>query len=240
MRNKAKIKDMISGERLQLRVIAALCAGVTGFAAILYFSNQLLFQRFIGNANPILVFVVASLLGIALLSLLLSRGWFAIYKKATPSGLLRSSALAALFGLIMILVDTQVRFPADMNVPFPESLLFYPAIDFLAQIIFHVLPLAVLMITLTSIFRNANHKTIIWVCVLAISLLEPIYQAAWSSSNQLPLWAAAYVVLHVFLINLTELIIFRRYDFVSMYAFRLVYYVFWHIGWGYARLDILF
>lgn len=240
MRNKAKIKDMISVERLQLRAIAALCAGVTGFTAILYSSDQLLFQRFIGNIHPILVFVVASLLGIVLLSLLLSRGWFAIYKKATPSGLLRSSALAALFGLIMILVDTQVRFPADMNVPFPESLMFYPAMDFLAQILFHVLPLTVLMIILTSAFRNANHGNIIWVCVFAVALLEPVYQAMWSASSQLPLWAAAYVVLHVFLINLTELIIFRRYDFVSMYAFRLVYYVFWHIGWGYTRLNILF
>lgn len=81
---------------------------------------------------------------------------------------------------------------------------------------------------------------IIWACLLAVALLEPVYQAMWSASNQLPLWAAVYVVLHVFLINLSELIIFRRYDFISMYAFRLVYYLFWHIGRGYARLKILF
>ena len=37
-----------------------------------------------------------------------------------------------------------------------------------------------------------------------------------------------------------ELLIFKRYDFIAMYAFRLVYYLIWHIVWGYARLRSLF
>lgn len=43
--------------------------------------------------------------------------------------------------------------------------------------------------------------------------------------------------LHVFLINLSQLMIFKRYD---LYSFRLVYYIFWHIVWGYMRLKLLF
>jgi hypothetical protein len=31
-----------------------------------------------------------------------------------------------------------------------------------------------------------------------------------------------------------------RYGFLSMYAFRLVYYLHWHIVWGYLRLQLLF
>jgi hypothetical protein len=31
-----------------------------------------------------------------------------------------------------------------------------------------------------------------------------------------------------------------RYDFVAMHSFRLVYYLFWHIGWGTVRLGALF
>ncbi|MCB9291467.1 MAG: hypothetical protein H6560_29470 [Lewinellaceae bacterium] len=42
--------------------------------------------------------------------------------------------------------------------------------------------------------------------------------------------------LHIFLINLIQLWLFKRYDFVSMYTFRLVYYLIWHIGWGWVRL----
>ena len=34
--------------------------------------------------------------------------------------------------------------------------------------------------------------------------------------------------------------LFQRYDFMAMHAFRLVYYLTWHIVWGYARLKLLF
>ena len=40
--------------------------------------------------------------------------------------------------------------------------------------------------------------------------------------------------------QLAQLLIFKKYDFNSMYAFRLVYYLFWHIGWGHLRLRLLF
>lgn len=39
-------------------------------------------------------------------------------------------------------------------------------------------------------------------------------------------WAEAYVGLQVFAINLAQLSVFRRYDFISMYSFRLIYYVY--------------
>jgi hypothetical protein len=141
----------------------------------------------------------------------------------------------------MILVDLKVVFPPDINVLFPESVLFYPAMGFFAEILFHVLPLSVLLFSLTSIFRNLSYENIVWICILIVALLEPIYHTIpMGSSNRYPLWAIVYVGLHVFLINLTQLLIFRRYDFISMYSFRLVYYLFWHIGWGYLRLRLLF
>jgi hypothetical protein len=37
-----------------------------------------------------------------------------------------------------------------------------------------------------------------------------------------------------------QLYVFRRFDFASMYAFRLVYYAYWHILWGVIRLKVLF
>jgi len=166
---------------------------------------------------------------------------FAIYRKQNRKGLLRACGLAALFGIIIIPADLLIAFPADINVPFPESPLFYPAIGFFAEILFHVLPLALLLIVLSSVFRAANRNRIIWFSVVAVALLEPVYQTLWMVSlDRYPVWAVTYDALHVLAINLLQLIIFRRYDFVSMYAFRLVYYLFWHIGWGYLRLEILF
>ncbi|VVB87971.1 Uncharacterised protein [uncultured archaeon] len=156
-----KIKELISKERSQYLVFIGLSIGVVGLTGILYFSNNLLFQRFIGGINPLVAASFIIFLGVILLSFLLSQGWFAIFKKENLKGLFRRSALAAVFVLITILIDLKFVFPADLNILFPESLLFYPAIGFFVEILFHVLPLSILLISLTSIFKNTNHKNII-------------------------------------------------------------------------------
>ena len=37
-----------------------------------------------------------------------------------------------------------------------------------------------------------------------------------------------------------QLYVLRRFDFASMYTFRLIYYGYWHIAWGVIRLEVLF
>lgn len=62
------------------------------------------------------------------------------------------------------------------------------------------------------------------VCVLRIvlvALLGPIYQV--SSEPGSFSAAQVFVAVHVLAIILTELHLFRRYDFVSMYSFGLAY-----------------
>ena len=128
--------ELISNQRSQYLVFIGLSIGVAGLIAIVYSSSNLIFQRFLGRINPFVAFLFVFLLGLFLLSYLLSQGWFAIYGKANLTGLLRSSGLAALLGLIMILVDLKIVFPADTNVLFPESVLFYPAIGLLLKFFF--------------------------------------------------------------------------------------------------------
>ena len=234
------IKELISRERSQYPVFIGLSIGIVVLTGILYFTDNLLFQRFIGGINPLIAAFFIVLLGVISLSFLLSKGWFTIYKKENLKGLFRRSILAVLFALITILViDLNVPFPADMNILFPESLLFYPAIGFFVEILFHVLPLSIILISLTSIFKNISHEKIIWFCILIVSLLEPVYQTIPMFSSS-PLWAAVIVLLNLFLFNLSQLFIFKRYDFISMYSFRLAYYLIWHIVWGYMRLKLLF
>jgi len=190
--------------------------------------------------NPLQAAILTATVGIVFLSFLLSKGWFAIYKRESLKGLIRSSAFAALLGLFMILVDVKVVLPADLNILFPTSIFFYPAMGFLAEILFHVIPLAILLTFFTSLFKNANKNQILWICILLVALIEPAYQTIAGYSRPIPMWVIAYAGLNVFVINLSELLIFKHYDFVSMYAFRLVYYLVWHIGWGYFRLQLLF
>jgi hypothetical protein len=236
-----KIIELIYKERLQYQVFTGLSIGAMGLTGIIYFTDNQPFERFIGGLNPILTGLLIIILGGILLTYLLSQGWFAIYRKEKLKGLLRRSGLAALFVLITILLDLKIVFPADMNVLFPVSLLFYPAIGLFVEILFHVLPLSLLLMFLTSILKGISYKKIVWICILVVSLIEPIYQTIpMVSSSQYPLWAATIVLLNLYLFNLSQLLIFKQDDFISMYSFRLVYYLFWHIGWGYIRLKVLF
>ena len=138
--------------------------------------------------------------------------------------------------------------PKDMNVPFPESLLFYPIIGFMAEIVFHVLPLSLLLLVLRVIFRNLRLGTSVSISMLTVALLEPTFQALLNvidapligSSHQYTTWAVGYDWLHIFLFNVFQLRIFKRYDFMSMYSLRFVYYLVWHVVWGHFRVGVLF
>ncbi|HEX4950831.1 MAG TPA: hypothetical protein VFZ34_29490 [Blastocatellia bacterium] len=234
-----KSNDLLSSDRLQYLVFIGLSIVVVMLTGIGYFSNHLLFQRFLSGINPLLAILFISLMGIIFLSFLLSQGWFAVYKKESLKGLARCSGLAALFGLVAILVDSTVVFPADLNISFPASLVFYPVMGFIAELLFHVMPLSLIFLILILLSKKITNQ-IVWISILVVSCLEPIYQTIASFSEPVPLWATVWVGLHVYLINLSQLIIFTRYDFVSMYLFRLVYYLIWHVVWGYFRLKLMF
>lgn len=206
-----------------------------------YFSDNLLFQRFLGGINPLAVGFFIVVLGFVLLSFILSKDWFSIYKKGSLKGLLYASGLAAIFGSIAILVDFTARvYPADINIQFPESLVYYPAIGFFVEILFQVLPLTVILVILTSLSKKISFNKIMWVSIFVASLPEPVFQVTSLFSGQSLLWFAVFELARIFLVILSQLTFFRRYDFVTMYWFRIVYYIFWHILWGNLRLVLLF
>lgn len=150
-----------------------------------------------------------------------------------------AATLATLFAVAVILIDLRVVFPY-VHVPPPQSLWFYPAMAFAAEIVFHALPLALLLVVLSPLSKTLDSNRLVWWCCLLTSCLEPIFQMGWGFSKEPFSWADVYVGLHVFAFNFLQLYVFRRYDFVSIYAFRLVYYIEWHIVWGYVRLQVLF
>jgi hypothetical protein len=222
---------------MALALVSLVAAGATG---ILCLFRSTCFRPYFGTINPLLAVALIIVLGTACLRLLHSRGWFEIYTRATPAGVILSTALASLFAVSAILADCVIRFPQDMNVPPPWSVLFYPAMAYVAEILFHVLPLALLLIWLRTIFKRVNPHTLVWSCILLVSCIEPVFQVPARTPETAPSWAGVYVALHVFAFNLLQLCVFRRYDFVSMYSFRIVYYLNWHIIWGYLRLQLLF
>lgn len=223
----------------QYRLLIGLGLVIIVLAVIQYRVDRSVFQRFLGNLNPVIaVFLIVSLGGV-LISLFVSRGWFAIYSAPSLSALILPFGLAILLAVVMAIMDTRIVFPEDMNVAFPQSLLFYPVIGYVAEIVFHLLPVAILLLSLTTVFRGFDFSNAVWLIFVLVALIEAVYQASGVSSDK-PLWAVVYVGVHLFVFNMLQLSVFKHHGFIPMYAVRLAYYVIWHLLWGHFRLDILF
>ena len=195
---------------------------------------------FFGDIPALLAIPMIALLGFGLMKIILSRGWFSIYKRENLGQLPRLSILTVLFLSGAIFVDVTFPFPIDINLPFPKSALFYPIMGYVVEILFHIVPLTTLMGFLVKALKNVDREKIIFACILIVSILEPVYQYMLTPLIGKPLWLDIFDGGRLFLFSFVELNILKRYDFVSMYSFRLVYYLLWHILWGSIRLLILF
>ncbi len=235
-----QLPNFIFKERSQYLVYAGLAIAALGLAATAYFSDNLVFRRLIGTMNPFKIMIPIVFMGFMLSSVLLSNNWFAILRKGTLKGVLISAGLASILGAVAIFIDYQIVYPKTLNVLFPESLAYYPSIAFFAEIVFHLLPLTLFSIILTSIFQKVDSLMIIWIAILIASLSDPVFQVLSAVADNYPLWAVLVTGLHVLVINFLMLVVFKRYDFVSMLSFRLFYYIIWHIVWGNIRLRVLF
>jgi hypothetical protein len=125
--------------------VIAACGAVVA-AAVLRATGPSGFERFLGPLPPVLTVAAAGAVGFGTLRFLEERGYWAT-KRATRMG--RSLALATViafpFAAAAILVDVAVGFPEDINIAWPRSLLFYPAIALVAETAFHLVPLAAAM-----------------------------------------------------------------------------------------------
>ena len=230
--------NLFINERSQYLAFAYLSLAVAGMTGVLYAMDASPFQRFIGALNPLLAVFISIVAGFFLLTYLISRTQFAIYKKQDVRSDLIVVGLARLFGIEVIAADTWlVDYAADINILFPQSLLFYPVIGYIVEVFFHLLPLSVIILLLSP-FRKLDPQKKVWVAIIAVAILEPLYQMWFTSGNSS--LTTLYTGVHVFLFSLTQLLIFKRFDFISMYLFRLVFYAIWHVVWGHFRLELLF
>jgi len=219
-------------------------AGLVALAAVLSAAAQRqdggAFRRLLGAVPPAELVAGLGLVALGLLATPFARRWFPVHGAETARGVRRACGAALAFGAVVISADLLVVFPADLNVPFPGSLLFYPAVAFLAEALFHVVPL--LLVTLLLVRLRGEPVPVRWMsrAVFLLALLEPAFQALSSAATGSgSVGAAIFVAIHVYLINVVQLGLFRRFDFISMLAFRLLYYAIWHVAWGHFRLQLL-
>jgi len=234
-----RITDISSHDRQQLFLPAVLVLGAAGAAGILSRSHGAIFRPYFGHVHPLLAVFVIGLLGLVALRALSLRWKFRMYAdRESVKGMIHASRLATLFAVVMILVDWHFHLPYSHVLP-PQSLLFYPVMAFVAEVMFHALPLTVLLWTLTLQGKVKHPAGVMWPCIFLSSCLEPVFQVNMSATEAALSLADVYVGLHVLAFNLLQLHIFRRYDFLSMFVFRLVYYLYWHVMWGWMRYSLL-
>ncbi|WP_343078785.1 hypothetical protein [Ostreiculturibacter nitratireducens] len=182
----------------------------------------------LGLPAPAAVFLAAAI-GVVTLSALEGLGFRRGVPERPVRGLALAAALASLLAAPPIVIDLTNPFAADINTPLPEALLFYPAIAIVAEAALHLLPLALVF--------AATRSTV--VATIVAALTEPIFQTAFAPTEQ-PAWQTGFVALHVFVFGAVGLTLYRRYGLVALIGLRVVYYLWWHIFWGAARLSLLF
>ena len=227
-------------EKQQLIVFLVLSLFMFIFTLILYLLKTEFMKKFFAKLNPLAAITIVVVVGVLALTYLNSTGYFVIFRRERIKQLLLYLPLTLVFVGGAIAVDAVFTFPEDINLLPPKSLLFYPMIGFVVEIVFHIVPLAILFALLTNIFKNVDKEKIILVCIILVAVIEPIYQFAFSSDSGFPMWVRIVDTIRLILFSIVQLYIFKNNDFLSMYSFRLVYYLFWHIIWGTIRLRLLF
>ncbi len=232
------LKNKFSDNQVQLGIFLSISAIVLILTGILYLRDPEAYSGFFGRINPLLVVTCLIIIGCLLMQRFLSKTSLKVCTKASKSRILFIVTLPLVLFAGMMWVDTMGVFSRDLNIAFPNSLLFYPSIAYVVEIIFHVLPLGLCFFIITAVFKLRDHSTALFISIPLVALIEPVFQIM-NFGMDYPVWAIIYVGVNILVINLAQLWLFVKYDFVSMYAFRLMYYLLWHIIWGVIRLQWL-
>ena len=207
------------------------------FAAVVL--DRDLFERYIGTIPPLAVVIAAAVVGGASMRVLTARGWVRT-GGATPAAAVRAFVLGMSMALPAIAFDSAIHFPEDLNVAWPQSLLFYPAVAFVAEVAFHITPLAVLVAALGWRFDGDDgDRRRIAISIAVVALVETAFHtldALGGDDRRL----AAFVAPQLVAVGVAQLVLFRRHGLTALVGFRLGYYLVWHVVWGHLRLDLLF
>jgi len=222
--------------RFSYLVVGAIAIGLAA-ASI----DAAAFRPYVGAVNPGIAIAGVGLLGMGCIHVLHRAGWVGSaswsQNRVTIAGFL--IAALALSGLTS-LMDVAFGFPRDINVPWPQAVLFYPAIGFVAEVMLALVPLTLCVLVLKLVPRFGESSLAMYVCIALSALVEPLFQIAGALQDGALSVLDVYVVVALFVFGVLQLIAFRRFGFLAMYAMRLVYYLWWHIVWGVLRLDWLF
>jgi hypothetical protein len=217
------------------RLAAACVAAVTACIVLVALGSDA-YETVLGIARPVAPVAAAAGLGFLGWMLVSRRSWI-----PAGTGGLAGYRPALVIGLALpipaIIVDGLGGFARELNAPAPDSFLFYPSVAVVAELVFHVAPLAIAAM-LATVFHRAG-RAFQFLGFGAAVAIEPVLQVVWGRELS-PGWANAYVGVHVLAFNVVGVYLLRRFGILRVILYRLSYYLVWHVLWGYLRLDLIF
>jgi hypothetical protein len=210
---------------VQEGLFLAFCFAAASAVPFLPEDAQARFAAYGFGMPPLLMLSITAVTGTAAIWSLRRAGFFA---PKPASGIGPAAGWATGLAAVMVLVDLLRPFPEAINVLWPAAWLFYPAIAVVAEAALHLVPLALAF--------SLTHRA--WAAILFAALTEPALQTALDPGQ--PGWQRGFVAGQVFVIALLGLGLFRRNGIAALLALRVVYYLWWHVLWGAARLSVLF
>lgn len=209
--------------------IASIAAIVSAICLELFASVET--RPVIGGFPLFPATIFAAGVGLLLITFLEKRGASPRHPmRVAPQSAAKILLLGGILALPPIMIDVALGFPEDLNLPLPDALFFYPGIALVAEVVFHLLPLALLSM---FFLRTPTPAWLIWPVVI----VEPIFQLSFLSGPGL---LGVLVLANVSLVSAAQLWLFQRHGFLVMIGLRLAFYFFWHIAWGQLRLVLLY
>ena len=224
-------------KKTQFKALAIACGVVVLMATVLYVLTPEVYADILGFFHPLVALQFIILIYFLLFLYLLAETPFLVYKKNSPAVYALLLIISLFFGGIVIAADLWwVNYPPDINVPAPESLLYYPVMGFMAEAVFHLLPVTLIIILLRSATRM-QRSAIVRVALILAVFVEPVFQMVLGDYDSHTRIFTGILVLGF---SASQLWVFRYYGWVSMFVLRMFYYLIWHVLWVDYRLEFLF
>ena len=196
--------------------------------------DRTVFDRFLGPVSPVGAMLGAAVVGTLAMAWLQAHSSFSVLGPGSPrSAAAAVACIVPLLALLAVGADVLLRFDEDANVALPDALRFYPAIAVFVEIALHLVPITALVALFGPV---TDLGPSFWRIALPVALVEAVLQAAYAPSVGTAVFSAAHLVVF----GVLQVWMFWRFGFMWMLGFRLAYYALWHIGWGVARLQLLF
>jgi hypothetical protein len=194
----------------------------------------------------------AAALQIAVLGPLMALGalgvFVSIFSRMTPDPLAPNRRIAALWpaaiaglvlGLAVLGLDFATGFSnlvarslgiASIHITFPASLYVYAAGAIAVECLYRIVPLSLVYgVVARLLLKGRGEGAVFWSLAALTSLIEPLSQAGLARGAPglvLVLFAS------IWLFNVSEAALWRRYGWTSLIVSRVVFYLVWHVALG--------